>query len=166
MKIEIKLLRAKKETEEGFPLVVEIAHQNIRKQKTISFCKDAHFSEDAKMVLPKHPDYDELSPILMDIKIRARKIILSGIVNVDKAFEELFKIDFSGISFADYGTQLVAEMSVLAAQFEKHKDTVSRNKILGNIKVYENALGQFNSVVPNVLLADLDYNSLMRCGIS
>lgn len=162
MKIEIKLLRAKKETAEGFPLVVELSHQGKRKQKTIAFCKSSQFSEDGKIVTSKHPDYDVLQPILMDIKIRARKIILSGIVNVDKAFEELFKVDFSGITFADYGAQLVAEMNDLARQFEKNKDTLSRNKILGNIKVYENALTQFNSVVPAVLLADLDYNSLMR----
>lgn len=162
MKIEIKLIRSKKETAEGFPLVVELSHQGKRKQKTIAFCKDNHFSEEAKLVTSRHPDYDILIPILMDIKLRARKIILSGIVNVDKAHEELFKIDFSGISFAEYGEELTSEMKVLAAQFEKIKDTVARNKILGNIKVYENALSQFNSIVPGVLLADLDYNTLMR----
>ncbi len=40
MKIEIKLMRSRKLTTEGFPLVVEIAHQKNRKSKTIAFCQE------------------------------------------------------------------------------------------------------------------------------
>jgi hypothetical protein len=38
MKIEIKLITKRKETFEGFPLVIKISHQNKRKSKTVSFC--------------------------------------------------------------------------------------------------------------------------------
>lgn len=77
MKIEIKLLTSKKETTEGFPLVVEISHQNKRKQKTLCFCKETHFIQDGKTISSKHPDYDVMAPILMNLKIKARKLISS-----------------------------------------------------------------------------------------
>jgi hypothetical protein len=38
MKIEVMLNKERKETVEGFPLLIEIAHQNKRKSKTVSFC--------------------------------------------------------------------------------------------------------------------------------
>ena len=73
MKIEFKLLTARKETTEGFQLVIEIAHQNKRKQKTICFCKINHFVAVNKMVSEKHPDYDIVAPKIMELKLRARK---------------------------------------------------------------------------------------------
>jgi len=91
MKIEIKLITTRKETSEGFPVVLEISHQNKRKSKHICFCKDKHFIQDGKNISEKHPDYDILMPILMDLKLRSRKLVLSGEVDVNKAYSELFK---------------------------------------------------------------------------
>lgn len=53
MKIEIKLITSRRESLEGFPLVVEIAHQNKRKSKTIDFCKVNHFIQDGKTISSK-----------------------------------------------------------------------------------------------------------------
>ena len=64
MKIEIKLITSRKETAEGFPLVVEISHQNKRKSKTLASCLQKHFIQDGKTISAKHPDYDVLAPIL------------------------------------------------------------------------------------------------------
>lgn len=58
MKIEIKLMRSRKLTTEGFPLVVEIAHQKNRKSKQLLSAQENHFSETAKTISSKHPDYD------------------------------------------------------------------------------------------------------------
>lgn len=60
MKIEIKLVISRKETAEGFPLVVEVAHQNIRKSKTLALCFKKHFNQDNKIITEKHPVYDIL----------------------------------------------------------------------------------------------------------
>jgi hypothetical protein len=62
MKIEIKLVKTREETTEGYPLVIEIAHQNKRKSKHICFCKANHFVAANKMISEKHPDYDVLAP--------------------------------------------------------------------------------------------------------
>ncbi|TDE28284.1 hypothetical protein E0I61_12190 [Flavobacterium ranwuense] len=86
---------------------MEIAHQNKRKSKTITFCKANHFITDGKTISSKHPDYDILAPIIMELKIRARKLILSGIVDVEKTYQDMLAIDFSQIGFLDYADKLI-----------------------------------------------------------
>ncbi len=94
MVIEVKLLKSKNETSEGFPLVVKVSHKDKRKQKVIAFCKENHFIADGKTISSKHPDFDILAPIIMELKIRARKLILNGLTDVEKVYQELFSIDF------------------------------------------------------------------------
>lgn len=162
MKIEFKLLRAKKETAEGFPLVVELSHQGKRKQKTICFCKDTHFSESSKMVSSRHPDFDILAPVMMDIKIKAKKIKLANVVDLDVVLSMLFVIDVSDVDFLEAAQQLVGEMESLASQFGKRGQLTDRNKLLGNIKVYQNVLKQSAPFLKNYTVTQLDYAVLMR----
>ena len=161
MKIEIKLMRSRKLTTEGFPLVVEIAHQKNRKSKTIAFCQENHFSETAKTISSKHPDYDILAPMIMEIKIRARKLVLTGVTDVEKAFVKLFEMDFSEISFMNYANGLVAEM-ISIAEARKKSDLKSYNKMMGNVRCYENVLRQFENFAQNVTLQNLDYEILSQ----
>jgi len=160
MVIEIKLFKTKNETAEGFPLVVQISHQNKRKTKTIAFCKENHFIKDGKTISEKHPDYDILAPILMEIKIRARKLILNGYNDVEKAYQDLFAVDFSQIGFIDFAEKLIAEMKTVAEKVGKY-DLKAKNKLLGNVRCYENVIGQFSSFGKNVTLQNLDYSILM-----
>lgn len=162
MKIEIKLLTAKKETPEGFPLVVEIAHQNKRKQKTLCFCKEKHFNQDQKAISSKHPDYDVMAPIIMELKIKARKLILQGFTDVEKTFLELFKQDFTQIMFTDFAEKLILDMKEMAVKLGKANDLMAKNNQLGNVKVYENVLAQFGIFAKDVSLQNLDYEVLMR----
>ena len=162
MKIEFKLLRAKKETLKGFPLVVEISHQGKRKQRTICFCKDNQFSEDSKMITAKHPDYDIIAPVMMELKIKAKKISLSFISDVDVAFGELFKISNDGIEFIVFANSLILEMELLADNFGRKNDISSRNKLLGNVKVYQNVINQAESFLKHKLVIDIDYTILMQ----
>lgn len=48
--MKIELIASRKEIEGGHPLVVEIAHQNKRKPKTIAFCQEKHFIQDGKTI--------------------------------------------------------------------------------------------------------------------
>lgn len=162
MKIEIKLIKSKIEKPDGFPLVIDISHKGTRRQKILCYSKIEHFNEDAKMISSKHPDYDIMAPIIMDLKIKSRKIMLNKVSSIEKAYEELFKVDFSGMSFSDWAVDLISDMNHMADRYDKIGDVSSRNKIKGNIRVYENVMSQFNSIVPAVLLMDLDYDNLMR----
>lgn len=46
-----------------------------------------------------HPDYDVLAPIIMELKIRARKLIFSGVTDVEKTYQDMFAMNFSQIGF-------------------------------------------------------------------
>jgi hypothetical protein len=162
MVIEIKLLRNKIETPEGFPLVVEVAHQNKRKQKKLCCCKENHFLPNDKMISTRHPDYDVMAPILMDLKIKARKLILQGCTDIEKAYTELFRIDFSQIGMMDHVEKLIEEMKQMAATLLLKKDLKAANKILGNCKVYENVKNQMEPFFRDVAVQGVDYEVLMR----
>jgi hypothetical protein len=162
MKIEIKLVRSVKETAKGFPLVVSFSHRMERKQKLICYCKDGHFSESAKMVTSKHPDYDLLAPLIMDYKVRAKKIVFSSCNNVSVAYAEFFKYKNEGVLFLDFARELVVEMNELAVKFDLKKDVVARNRIAGNAKVYDNFINQVKPFVGGVLLNDVDFNLINR----
>jgi hypothetical protein len=75
----------------------------------------------------------------MNLKLKARKLILQNYTDMKKVYEELFAIDFSQIGFIDYAKSLIAEMEVMAAQMKKF-DLKGANKITGNIKVYSNVI--------------------------
>jgi hypothetical protein len=161
MKIDFKILKTKKETAEGFMVVLEVAHQNKRKQKTICHCHLDHWDKKRKLIDPDHPDFDLLLPIIMDLKIKAKKMILQGVVDVEKAFVELFKEEAGAVLFNDYAAQLISEMKTLANGYGKNKDLKSQNKVLGNLRVYENVNKQFENFVRNVALDGLEYKNLM-----
>ena len=162
MTIQFKLLRAKKKTPDGYPLVVEISHCGKRKQKTVCFSHENHFTEAGKMVTHKHPDFDFLAPFIMDLKIRAKKVKLSGIVDVDQAMNELFRLEKKEVDLFMFGKELIAEMEDLMRQFEKKNDLTARNKIAGNIKVYKNAMLRFKEMFAVCKISDINYEMLMR----
>lgn len=161
MKIELKLLTSESLTVQGYPLAINISHQGKRKRKNIAFCLEKHFIEDEGMVSSKHPDYDVLAPIIMNLKIKARKIIMNQCKSVDVAFEELFSIDFSEIGFIDYAKKLISEMQQMAEVMKKF-DEKGANKILGNVKVYQNVVSQFENFAKSTSLQNLDYETISR----
>lgn len=162
MKIEIKLIQAREETGLGFPLVIEIAHQNKRKQRRICYCKENHFVGSNKMVSEKHPDFDILAPKIMNLKLRARQIVLSGETDVDKAYSLLFNEDSDKVMFLDFGKKLISDMKDIAFKLGKANELQAQNKMLGNLRVYENVVAQFGDFGKNVALDSLDYDTLMR----
>ncbi len=52
-----------------------------------------------QLVNEKHPDYEELLPRLLDIKLKARKIIASGIVSINDSINAIFNISPENLSF-------------------------------------------------------------------
>jgi hypothetical protein len=47
------------------------------------------------VISEKHPDYDVLAPILMNLKLKALKLILQNYTDIEKVYEELFAMIFS-----------------------------------------------------------------------
>lgn len=162
MKIEVRLNTNKPELADGFPLVIYVSHQGKRKEKILCYCKESHFLPNDKMISTRHPDYDVMAPILMELKIKARKLILQGCVDVEKAYTELFRIDFSEIGMMDHVEKLIEEIKQMAATLLIKKDLKAANKILGNCKVYENVKNQMEPFFRDVSVQNVDYEVLMR----
>lgn len=162
MKIELKILKSKKETSAGFPLVFEISHKGNRKQKTIGFCKSNHFIDENKMISSLHPDYDILAPVIFDLKIKANRIVLQLENNIENAFKELFYSEDIGIYFERFAQELIDEMNAIAEKYNKKNDLVSRNRIAGNAKVYLNFLNQVRPFLKNKIISEIDYEMLNR----
>ncbi len=164
MTIEIKILTEKSDTGEGFPLVVRVSNKGKRKQKIVAHSKLKHFSEQMQLVTEDHPDYDELLPRLMEIKLKARKIIASGCEDVNQALEQLFenRSKSDHISFNDYCKNYINELKASADIAEKKKDLVTRNRIMGNVDANQTALNMFNLLYSSVSFETMDYNTMMR----
>lgn len=162
MKINLKLLTYEPETAAGFPLNLVISHQGKIKQKRIAFSKRDHWLEEEQIISVRHPDYEILMPVLADLKIRSRKIVLQQYSDTTKAYNELFRVDFSDILFLDYYRSMLSEMSSLTAAMLKSSDLQNKNKLLGTIKVYENVLAQFEPFSGGVTLKNIDFSVLNR----
>jgi hypothetical protein len=162
MKIEIRLCTNEKESSLGFPLALFISHLGKRKRKNLSFCKESHFIQDGNMISHRHPDFDILAPILMDLKIKARSLILKGAADVEKVFDELFGIDTAELLFFDFGKKLIDDMKQMAVNLGEANNLTAQNKQLGNLRVYENVLAQFLPHGSDVTLQGLNYEILFR----
>jgi len=162
MKITLNLHTWKKETAEGFPLVFDISHQGKRREYQVGFCKDIHFIGENNMISSKHPDYDDLAPVLFEYKLKANKVVVQQEKDIDAAYNKIFKVKIGDANFIEFAEGLVVEMNTIAGKFDKKKDLVSRNRIAGNAKVYENFINQVKPFVKDLLLNEIEYDLLIR----
>ncbi|RZJ83786.1 MAG: hypothetical protein EOO20_22180 [Chryseobacterium sp.] len=163
MQLSVKLNLSKKSTEDGFPIILKISHGQNRPSTTIGRSWPEHFSDEAQMVTDDHPDYDILAPKIMDIKSKGKKIILQGKEDdPEVVLKEILKKETSGVTFNEFYDILIAQMNELKGKYEALRDVNSRNKVAGNIKVYQNAVTQFKDFVQDIKIVDIDYDILVR----
>lgn len=162
MTINIKLLTHKTETPEGFPLVLMITDKGKQKQEKLGYSHIHHFNASEQIVLKKHPDHAILSVLIAELKIKAKKITLLKINDVEKAYNEIFKKDFSSLLFMDFAHKLIQDMKMIIIGLEKKKDVKAANKIKGNIKVYENVISQFEIFGTDLTFDEIDFQQLER----
>lgn len=161
MKIVIKLNKSNGDRGNGYELIVYCNHLRERKQKVIGFSKLEHFNEEMQLINEKHPDYEDLLPRLMDLNLKARKLLVKGCTSVSEAMAFLFDEDANDVSFIRFCEEYIAEDLAAANEAEKRGDLVSRNRIKGNVNANNNALSQFKKFFPNIKFNEVDYNKLM-----
>src|SRR5690606_29606231 len=124
MKINIKLNKSNGDRGNGYELVLYASHLQKRRQKVIAYSKIEHFNEDVQLITEKHPDYDFLMPRLMAMKIKIRKVLASGSVDVDAALSEILndRPDDYSPSYSEWCKSYVKELNHLAAMADKRGD--------------------------------------------
>lgn len=162
MKIVIKLNKSNGDRGNGYELVVYCNHLRERKQKVIGYSKIEHFNQEMQLITEKHPDYEELLPRLMDIKLKARKLIAKGCTNVSEAMGLLFSDDVETLSFIKFCEDFISDGKKAALEAEKRGDLITRNRINGNMASNQNALNQFKKFYPNITFDEMNYNVLMN----
>lgn len=163
MTINFFLLTSEVMNDEGFPLVVRVSHGGnvpIKRQIARAFPDD--FSDDTKMVKESHPDFDILAPMMMDMKLKARKIVLRKETDQHKAMAELFEKDTSGATLMEFFKVLSGQMEQLAKNYSDLGDVKAAKKVRGNLKVYQNTINQFTVLIKDIPLTKLDYPTLLR----
>lgn len=91
MEINLKILKSKIPNDDGYPIIFEISHQNKRRQIEMGRCQLDHFLPDEKSISRRHPHFDILEPIIKEFKLKAKKIVLSKITDVDLAKKMLLQ---------------------------------------------------------------------------
>lgn len=162
MKIVIKLNKSNGDRGNGYELIIYCNHLRERKQKVIGFSKLEHFNEEMQLINEKHPDYEELLPRLMDLKLKARKLLAKGCVSVNEAMAFLFDEAVDEISFIKFCEDFIAEDLKAVAEAEKRGDLILRNRIKGNADANKNSLNQFKKFYPDIKFAEIDYNKIMQ----
>lgn len=162
MKIAIKLNKSNGDRGNGYEIVVYCNHLRNRKQKVIGYSKVNHFNEEMQLVNEKHPDYEELLPRLMDLKIKARKLIATGCTDVVEAMQYLFDEKPQSSCFIQFCEDYLSELKSMANEAEKRGDIQRRNRIMGNHNANRNSLRQFKKFYPKINFDQLNYNVIMR----
>ena len=142
-------------------LYLKVSHKGIARQRDIYECESRYFNAAAEMITEKHPEFDFLAPMIMDLKMRARRLKATKPTNPDAFLAAIFEKEVSDILFYDFANGLVAEMKKLSDDYGKHNPKL-QNKMLGNIKVYDNVLNRFRPFGEDALLVQLDYELLNR----
>lgn len=161
MKIAIKLNKSNGDRGDGFEIIVYCNHLRQRKQRVIGFSKIEHFNEEMQLVNEKHPDYEVLLPRLMDLKLKARKILASGCVDVNEVFDILFGVDVDELCYIEFCENYILEILKTAKDLEKNGDLIARNRITGTANSYRNSINQFMKFYPKLKFSEIDFQKVM-----
>lgn len=161
MKIAIKLNKSNQDRGNGYEIVVYCNHLRQRKQRVIGYSKIEHFNEEMQLVNEKHPDYDVLMPRLMDLKLKIRKLIATGCVDVTEAIDVLFGVDVDDLCYVEFCQSHITGILKTASDLEKNGDLIARNRITGTANSYKNSINQFKKFFPKLKFSELDYQKIM-----
>lgn len=162
MTIGVKLLKNKESNSDGYAIVLRVSHKQVRREKEIGRAFEKDFDFQTGNVLESHPDFEVLAPKILNYKLKARKIIASGITNPDEAMWLVFGENENIVRFKDYSKKYVAELREMAAKFEKLGEIKKRNNLLGTAASFENAINQLTACIPELTINNVTYNDLMR----
>lgn len=161
MEISLRLKTTAVLPEDGYPIVLKVSDKQDRAESAIGRAHPEHWHAKTQMITDGHPDYDILGPKIMDLKIRARRLLLTWNKSAKALLEELLKTNKSGITLSEFGRQWISQQRELQGVHKKKGNIAEANNIDGYVRSVENALAQFESFRPkSVPVSELDYDVL------
>lgn len=163
MKVSITLIKSDPYNQDGYPISLRVAHGSKKPQKTIGRAWPEHFDDKMQMITDEHPDYDVLAPKIMNYKLKARKLVISGEITDPQALlAELEKTPSSSITLKQFADAWIAEKNELRDMHEKKGEVKERNNIDGYVRSVRNAMEQFQLSCPDIRIDALDYDALKK----
>jgi len=164
MKFSIILVESENANEDGFPLYARVSEKQARPKKIIGRAWPEHFEGGkTQMVTDEHPYYGIMAQKILDYKIRAKTLIMSGkYTDPDVVLKEVLQKDTSGITLQEFYASWAAGQKALAAAHEKNGDLKGRNKVNGYVRSIEGAMVHFDLCAPSVAVVGIDSNTIQR----
>ena len=162
MTIKLFLLTSEPQNAEGFPLTFIINHRGKKKKFLVCRCFPEHYDPVENTITPEHPEYDLQLPRINNFKLKAATALADRPEDVNKVYDEVFANRKAHKTLKAFTDDLVKELKAQAKRFEEKKDFINANKAMGNSRVYDGAITQFDLVCPDVAIMDLDYDTLLR----
>ena len=142
-------------------VAIKISEKQYRKYKTLFSSDEKCWDIVSENILDSHPDYDVLAPRLLEMKLKARKIIASGISDPVQAMKMIFDEDNEFVKFSDFARNYAKELRQQAAANEKKGNIKNRNNLIGTAKVVENTINQFDKILPDIAVNSLSHSDLL-----
>lgn len=163
MKFSIVLMQSEPADNNGYPIYARVSDKQDRPKKMIGRSWPDDFSDEAGTVLDSHPDYDILGPKIINLKIRAKRIILKGdFVSARAVLQAVLQEDRSAATIQDYFEKWKIDQKRLAAEFEKQGDVKARNRVNGYLNIVENTMVQFGLCAPKIAVADFTAATVLK----
>jgi len=160
MTVKLFLDTRRNQTVDGFPIILQIVQNENKRYVTVGFSFKHHFIDSEQIISQRHPDYDILMPIIADLKIRAKKVVLKKIKDVNVAHAEIFRTTLTEISFIEFGEKLMTDMVKMSQMMTKNGNKKKADNILGTVKSYKNVLAQFDFFGQKTTLENLSFEIL------
>jgi len=153
MKISLVLLKNKKVSKKGFPVVINIYHKGKYKRITTGFfSKPEHWDFEKQVPVVLHPDFDYIFPEVIDLRFKIKELERKKEMDFNK-IEKYLKSEYNKAK------------NPITHDFYKFADILidekKKNGSLSNAKVYNTAKTQLMRYKSHLLFDDFDYNLLI-----
>jgi site-specific recombinase XerD len=145
MKIKFKYVKNKK------AVVLHIGHLQNRKQVKICEATPAQWNEEAQMITSAHPQFTSLYPYMNEILIKAYKIKLERINDVNRAMNYLLVEQDKDPELIEWLESYIKKKQLIQDNYERKGELIERNRMAGHVKRYYTVLvklKQYYKVIP------------------
>lgn len=159
MKISVKIDR-KRESQNGFPVIVVASNFGKRAQRIITHTKENEWAADGRFPSQQHPDFIGVYTTMVLVYDRARSQELKQINDVNLALDFVLSAaneSVRDVDFFKFGFDLIEKRTRQAAGYNDKK----RLSALGNLRVYNTGLLRMKEYYGRLNYSDINYRRVL-----
>ncbi|APD07980.1 hypothetical protein UJ101_02481 [Flavobacteriaceae bacterium UJ101] len=146
MEASVRLFTSERETKKGFPIKVEVNHLGKIKRKTIGHSKKEDWNDLENLPLKSHPSYRILYTYILNLKSKIHEVSLMNL-SIESTMNYILR-DNKTSTFVEFVELRISELE--------------KQGKLGNKKVYEKALKEWNKIIGDVEFSEINHSLLTK----